>query len=79
MDRLKQVPGMRKVGATSGLLMDGGLPDGMFLLMTQNEVPKTFDGFGALISKNALAMRISARHGRILPIVSADSRANLRW
>jgi putative ABC transport system permease protein len=51
MDRLKQVPGVRKVGATSGLPMDGGLPDGMFLLMTQNEVPKNFDGFGALIQQ----------------------------
>jgi predicted permease len=45
IDRLKQIPGMRKVGATSGLpLVDGGLPDGMFLLMTQNEIPKTTDG-----------------------------------
>src|SRR6266571_903193 len=32
MDRLKQIPGVRKVGATSGLpMVDGGLPDGMFL------------------------------------------------
>jgi predicted permease len=51
MDRLKQVPGVRKVGATSGLPMDGGLPDGMFLLMTKNEVPKTMDGFGALFQQ----------------------------
>src|SRR5207249_2871034 len=48
MGRLKQVPGVRKVGATSGLPMDGGLPDGMFLLMTQNEMPKTLDGFDPL-------------------------------
>jgi predicted permease len=49
IDRLKQVPGVREVGATSGLpLVDGGLPDGMFLLMTQNEVPKTFSGLDAL-------------------------------
>ena len=46
--RLKQIPGIRKVGATSGLPMDGGLPDGMFLLMTQNEVPETLDGFDSL-------------------------------
>lgn len=39
--RLKQIPGVRSVGATSGLPMDGGLPDGTFLLMTQNELPKT--------------------------------------
>jgi predicted permease len=52
MDRLKQTPGVRKVGATSGLpMVDGGLPDGMFLLMTQNEIPKTMDGFGALLQQ----------------------------
>lgn len=49
IDRLKQLPGVRKVGATSGLPMDGGLPDGMFLLMTQSEVPKSFDGFEVLM------------------------------
>jgi predicted permease len=51
MDRLTQVPGVRKVGATSGLPMDGGLPDGMFLLMSQKEVPKTMEGFGALFQQ----------------------------
>jgi putative ABC transport system permease protein len=40
IDRLKQIPGVRKVGATSGLPIDGGLPDGGFLLMTQSEIPK---------------------------------------
>jgi predicted permease len=40
IDRLRQIPGMHKVGATSGLPMTGGLPDGMFLLMTQDEMPK---------------------------------------
>ena len=40
IDRLKQIPGVSKVGATSGLPMDGGLPDGMFLLMSPAEVPK---------------------------------------
>ena len=44
IDRLKQIPGVRRVGATSGLPMDGGLPDGMFALMTQNELPKTTGG-----------------------------------
>jgi putative ABC transport system permease protein len=51
IDRLKQIPGVRKVGATSGLPMDGGLPDGMFLLMSQNEVPKTMEGFGPLMQQ----------------------------
>jgi predicted permease len=48
MDRLRQVPGVRSVGAASALPLTGGLPDGMFLLMTQNEVPKSMDGFEAL-------------------------------
>ena len=48
--RLKQVPGVRNVGATSGLpLLDGGLPDGMFLLLNQDELPKSPDGFDALM------------------------------
>jgi predicted permease len=51
IDRLRRIPGVRKVGATSGLPMDGGLPDGMFLLMTQNEIPKTLDGFGTLFQQ----------------------------
>ncbi len=51
IDRLKEIPGVRKVGATSGLPMDGGLPDGMFLLMTPNEVPKSPEGMGALFQQ----------------------------
>jgi putative ABC transport system permease protein len=48
IDRLKQIPGVHKVGATSGLPIDGGLPDGGFLLLTQAEAPKTMDGLLAL-------------------------------
>jgi predicted permease len=52
IDRIKQIPGVRQVGATSGLpLVEGGLPDGMFLLMTQNEVPKTTDAFAWLFEQ----------------------------
>jgi putative ABC transport system permease protein len=51
IDRLEQIPGVRKVGATSGLPMDGGLPDGTFLLVTQNEIPKTMDSLGALFQQ----------------------------
>jgi predicted permease len=40
MDRLKQIPGVRQVGAASALPLDGGLPDGMFLRMTREELPK---------------------------------------
>ena len=51
MDRLKQIPGVRGVGAASALPMTGGLPDGMFLAMTQDEVPKTAEGFDALFQQ----------------------------
>jgi putative ABC transport system permease protein len=47
IERLKEIPGVQSVGAASALPMTGGLPDGTFLLMTQSEVPKTFDGFEA--------------------------------
>ena len=53
MERLKHIPGVRQVGATSGLPMDGGLPDGMFLLMTPSEVPKSFDDFESLFQQKA--------------------------
>ena len=53
IDRLKRIPGVREVGATSGLPMDGGLPDGGFLLMTQNEIPKSLDGLLALFKQKA--------------------------
>ena len=41
MDHLSQIPGVEKVGATSGLPMDGGLPNGLFLVMTHDELPMT--------------------------------------
>src|SRR5437660_277066 len=51
IDRLKQIPGVRKVGAATALPMEGGFPDGMFALVTQNELPKTVDGFGPLLQQ----------------------------
>ncbi len=48
IDRLKQIPGVRRVGATSGLPLDGGLPDGMFLLMRPDELPKTSTNLDSL-------------------------------
>jgi predicted permease len=49
IDRLKQIPGVRKVGAISGLpLVGDGLPDGMFSVMNQSEIPKSADDFGPL-------------------------------
>jgi predicted permease len=51
IERLKQIPGVRSVGAASALPMTGGLPDGMFLVLTPSEVPKTMDGFDALFNQ----------------------------
>lgn len=53
IERLKQVPGVLNVGATSGLPLDGGggLPDGTFVLMTPNEVPEKLEGFDALFQQ----------------------------
>ena len=48
IDRLKQIPGVRQVGATSGLPLDGGLPDGMFVQMRPDELPKTQDSLDSL-------------------------------
>jgi putative ABC transport system permease protein len=49
VERLKQIPGVQKVGAASNLpLQDGGLPDGLFVLMSQNELPKNLDSLGDL-------------------------------
>ena len=41
IERLRQIPGVRQVGATSDLPMSGWISNGQFLLMTQNELPKT--------------------------------------
>ena len=40
IDRLNQIPGVRQVGATNVLPMDGTLPNGGFLRMTPDELPK---------------------------------------
>src|SRR5205823_8545238 len=40
IDRLRQIPGVRQVGATSDLPMTGWVSNGQFLLMAQNELPK---------------------------------------
>ena len=40
IERLRQIPGMRQVGATSSLPMTGWVSNGQFLLMTENELPR---------------------------------------
>ncbi|MEO8683195.1 MAG: FtsX-like permease family protein, partial [Vicinamibacterales bacterium] len=51
IERLTHIPGVRTVGATSGLPLAGGLPDGMFLLMTPNEAPPAAADLGALFKQ----------------------------
>jgi predicted permease len=64
INRLKQIPGIRKVGATSGIPMNGGLPDGMFLLMTQDEVPKTPGSLDSLTREFDVLFRQKERIGQ---------------
>jgi putative ABC transport system permease protein len=64
INRLKQIPGIRKVGATSGIPMSGGLPDGMFLLMTQDEVPKTPGSLDSLTGEFDVLFRQRERIGQ---------------
>ena len=63
IDRLKQIPGVRKVGATSGLPLTGGLPDGMFLLMRPDELPKNTHDVDSLGSWFENAWRQKERLG----------------
>ncbi|PYR60160.1 MAG: permease [Acidobacteria bacterium] len=51
IDRLQRIPGVHTVGAASSLPLDGGLPDGMFALVTPNEMPKTMGDLGALFKQ----------------------------
>ncbi len=51
MTRLGQIPGVKKVGATSVLPMDGGLPNGMFLVMSPNEMPKRPEDLGPMFKQ----------------------------
>jgi predicted permease len=49
LGRLQQIPGVHRVGATSVLpLEEGGLPDGMFLVISPEEAPKSIDSLISL-------------------------------
>jgi len=48
LERLAPLPGVRQVAAASALPLDGGLPDGMFLLVDERENPKTPQEYEAL-------------------------------
>jgi putative ABC transport system permease protein len=48
IDRLRRIPGVQQAAAVNALPMDGGLPDGMFLLVNAQDNPRDFDEFGRL-------------------------------
>ena len=48
IERLGALPGVEQVAAANAVPLDGGLPDGMFLLVSERENPKNFEEFGAL-------------------------------
>jgi putative ABC transport system permease protein len=48
LDRLAVVPGVERVAAASAVPLDGGLPDGMFLLVDERENPRDFSEYSAL-------------------------------
>jgi len=49
VERLRAIPGVQEAAAASALpLQDGGLPDGMFLLVSPEENPGTFAEYEAL-------------------------------
>jgi hypothetical protein len=62
IDRLRHIPGVRNVGATSGLpLVEGGLPDGGFLVLAPHEVPPPCRVFSRCSTRRSgAAWRISA-------------------
>ncbi|HVO12391.1 MAG TPA: ABC transporter permease [Vicinamibacteria bacterium] len=51
VERLAQVPGVREVGATGGLPMDGGRPDGSFALVAPGAEPPTLERLKALFQQ----------------------------
>jgi predicted permease len=50
-ERFGAIPGMEEVGVNSVAPMDGGCPDGMFLLLSPDETPATPEGFGRLAAE----------------------------
>jgi predicted permease len=48
LERLDALPGVQQVAAANAVPLDGGLPDGMFLLVSERENPRDFQEFAAL-------------------------------
>jgi putative ABC transport system permease protein len=50
-DRLRAIPGVDAVAAVSAVPLDGGLPDGMFAVISAKDEPKTMDDIKALFQQ----------------------------
>jgi putative ABC transport system permease protein len=50
-DRLRAIPGVDDVAAASAVPLDGGLPDGMFAVISPTEQPKTMDDIKGLFQQ----------------------------
>ena len=48
LERLAPIAGVEQVAAASVLPLDGGLPDGMFLMVSERENPRTIEEYQAL-------------------------------
>ena len=51
VERVGAVPGVEGVAAASAVPLDGGLPDGLFLLVDERENPKSFEEFLAMANR----------------------------
>jgi predicted permease len=47
-DRLHAIPGVAEVAAANGVPLDGGLPDGLFVLISPQDAPKKMDDLEGL-------------------------------
>src|SRR5207248_1421432 len=72
IERLKQIPGVRQVGATSDLPMTGWVSNGQFLMMTQNEVLKNPATLQELSSDFDMLFRQKDRLGEANFCVATD-------
>jgi predicted permease len=63
LDRLRQIPGVQAVGAAIGIPMDGGLPNGLFALMTPDEVPENPKNLDSLARQFDLLFQRKERLG----------------
>jgi putative ABC transport system permease protein len=54
IDELGRLPGVSRVGASSGLPLDGGHPDGLFLVVAPDGKPMTMERLTALFQQKEL-------------------------